>query len=103
MRSTVVVRSILVEPITPMRGRFVILFLPQAGRRRRGRRLMSVQARESIRTPILAANAMMEEEEPVRVVFAFDREEAVVVLAPERLLPMRLEIVGFPDVRADAR
>ncbi len=28
MRSTVVVRSILVEPMTPMRGRFGMVFLP---------------------------------------------------------------------------
>jgi hypothetical protein len=28
MRSTVVVRSMLVEPMTPMRGRFGMSFLP---------------------------------------------------------------------------
>src|SRR3984957_17085911 len=74
-----------------------------ASRCGRCRREASVQTRESIGAPVLAADAVMKEKETVRVVFAFDREQPLVVLAPEGLLPMRLEEIGFPDIRADAR
>src|SRR5271170_1887619 len=36
----------------------------------------------------------MEEEESVGIVFPLDREKPGVVFAPERLLPMRLEVPG---------
>src|ERR1700722_20466712 len=61
----------------------------------------SVQTRESVRAPILATNAVMKEEEAVGIVFTLDREKPRVAFAPERLLPMRLEIVGFPYIGAD--
>src|SRR3984957_8832676 len=45
---------------------------------------------------------MVEEEEAAGIVLLFYREKPGVVLAPERLLPMRLEIVGFPYIGANA-
>src|ERR1700722_3077853 len=45
----------------------------------------------------------MKEEKTVGIVFVFDREKPLVIVAPERLLPMRLEIVGLPHIRADTR
>src|SRR5580700_8553042 len=62
----------------------------------------SVQTRESIGAPVLTADAVMEEEETVGIVFTFDREKPVVVFAPEGLLPMRLEEVSLPHIRANA-
>ena len=53
---------------------------------------------EPIRAPVLAANAVMQEEKSVRIVFVLDRAKPGVIFAPERLLPIRLEKVGLPDV-----
>src|ERR1700677_37312 len=69
----------------------------------RCRRAASVQTRESIGAPVLAADPVMEEEEAVRIVFILDREKPCVVFAPERLLPMRLEVICLPHIGANAR
>src|ERR1700683_1868959 len=45
----------------------------------------------------------MDEEEAVGVIFILDREQPGVVFAPERLLPMRLEVICLPHVGANAR
>src|SRR5580692_10848968 len=70
---------------------------------RRQRSEASVQSRESIGAPVLTADAMVEEEEPVGIVFSLDREKPGVVFAPESLLPMRLEVICFPHIGANAR
>ena len=57
---------------------------------------------EPVRAPVFAADAVMEEEEAIRIVFVLDRAKPRVVLAPEGVLPVRLEEIGFPDVGADA-
>src|SRR5262249_53912839 len=62
----------------------------------------SVHPRKPIRTPVLAADAMMEKEEAVGIVFVLDRAKPRIVSAPEGVLPIRLEEVGFPDVGANA-
>src|SRR3984957_5782624 len=62
----------------------------------------SVQTRESIGAPVLTADAVMEEEEAVGIIFTLDREKPGVVFAPEGLLPMRLEEVSLPHIRANA-
>src|SRR5580704_18659655 len=69
---------------------------------RRQRSEASVQSRESICAPVFAADAMVEEEEPIGIVFSLDREKPGVVFAPESLLPMRLEVICFPHIRANA-
>jgi hypothetical protein len=62
-----------------------------------------VHARKSIRAPILAADAVVEEEEAAGIVFVLDGAKPSVVLAPEGVLPIWLEEVGLPHIRADAR
>src|SRR6202522_4477331 len=69
----------------------------------RCRRAASVQTRESIGAPVLAADTVMQEEEAVGIIFLLDGEKPGVVFAPERLLPMRLEIIGLPYIGANAR
>src|SRR5271170_7977305 len=63
----------------------------------------SIQPREAVRAPALAAHPVMEEEETFGIVFVLDRAKACVVLAPEGVLPVRLEEVGLPHIGPDAR
>src|SRR5580704_8444897 len=67
MRSTVVVRSMFVEPMTPMRGRLLPTALPPrraiAGGERPRAVPASVHAGESVRAPVFAADAVVEEED----------------------------------------
>src|SRR6516225_2192462 len=58
---------------------------------------------ESVGAPVLAAHAVMEEEEAVGVVFLLNALKAPVVVAPEGVLPVRLEVVRLPDVGGGAR
>src|SRR5277367_5836513 len=62
----------------------------------------SVHPRKSVRAPVFAADAVMEEEEAFGIVFVLDRPQPRVILAPERILPVWLEKVGLPHIRADA-
>src|SRR6516225_4673515 len=64
---------------------------------------LSLHAGEPVGAPALAADAVVEEEEALGIVFVLDRAKACVVLAPESLLPIRLEEVGLPHIGADAR
>src|SRR5205807_8711035 len=52
--------------------------------------------------PGLAAHAVVAEEEPLGVIFLLDAREARVVLAPECLLPIGLEIIRFVDIAPGA-
>src|SRR5580658_6161063 len=74
------------------------------GHKRRRRELppTSTHPRKSVRAPAFAADAVMDEEEALGIVFVLDRAQPRVVLAPEGVLPVRLEKVGFPDIGADA-
>src|SRR5271163_2495661 len=63
----------------------------------------SIQPREAVRAPALAAHPVVEEEETVAIVFVLHRAKACVVLPPEGVLPVRLEEVGLPHIRRDAR
>ena len=45
----------------------------------------------------------MKEEKPVGIVFSLDREKPGVVFAPERVLPMRLEVICLPHIGAATR
>jgi hypothetical protein len=69
------------------------------------RRAMSalVHPHESVCTPVLAADAVMEKEQTLGIVFLLDRAQPRVIAAPERVLPVRLEVVGLPDTRGGAR
>src|SRR5271155_3602312 len=62
----------------------------------------SVQTGESIRAPAFAADAVVDEEETLGIVFVLDRAQPRVIFTPEGVLPVRLEEVGFPDIGADA-
>src|SRR5712692_8695501 len=53
---------------------------------------------QTVSRPPLAADAMVAKEQTFGVVFRLDLRQALVVLAPELLLPIRLEIVGFVHV-----
>ena len=55
---------------------------------------------ESVSAPGFAADAVVDDEEPVGVVAALDFDEARVVRAPEGLLPVLLEIVALVDIGA---
>src|SRR6516164_6073455 len=52
---------------------------------------------ESVGAPVLAAHPVVEEEEAVGVVFLLDALKARIVVAPEGVLPVRLEVVRLPD------
>src|SRR5256885_2141175 len=67
---------------------------PAAGSRRRG---------EAIRAPVLASHTVVHEEQTFRIVLCLDGPQARVVLAPERLPPLCVEIVALRDVGAGAR
>src|SRR5208283_2293409 len=67
-----------------------------------GDRRASVHPREPVRAPVFAADAVMEEEEALGIVFVLYRAKPRVIFAPEGVLPIRLEKVGFPDIRSGA-
>ena len=52
-----------------------------------------LRARETVRAPRLTADAMVDHEQAIRIVTAFDIRETPVIRTPERPLPVRLEIV----------
>ena len=58
----------------------------------------SSQPGESVRRPVLAADAVVHEEEAVGIVAALRRQQSLVVPAPERALPVALEEVGLGHV-----
>src|SRR5262249_4924614 len=66
-------------------------------------RSASLNPAESVGAPVLAAHAVMEEEEAVWVVFLLNALKALVVVAPEGVLPFRLEVVRLPNVGGGAR
>jgi len=55
---------------------------------------------KSVRTPVLAADPMVNEEKAVGVVASLDLSEARIVRPPKCGLPVRLEIVAFVNVGA---
>src|SRR5579872_151960 len=59
-----------------------------------------LDGRESVRTPVLTAHAMMNEEESRGVVFHLDCVQARVVVAPEGVLPVLFEEIALRHVRA---
>src|SRR3954453_7850979 len=61
------------------------------------------QASKSVRAPALAADAVMHEKQSVRIVAPLDVKEPLIVRTPQRVLPVRLEIVALVDVRAGVR
>src|SRR5271155_4137515 len=71
--------------------------------RRRRRGIPSLDAGKSVGVPVFAADAMVEEEETVGIVFVLHRAKACVVLPPEGVLPVRLEEVGLPHIGPVAR
>src|SRR5208282_2110699 len=50
--------------------------------------------------PLFRANSIMNEEQPVRIVFSLDFSEARVVAAPVRLLPVFLEVIALAHIRS---
>src|SRR4051812_31324954 len=60
-------------------------------------------ASESIGTPRFAAYAVMNEEQSLRIILAFHGSEPRVVRAPERRLPVGLEVVALRHVRPRTR
>src|SRR5205809_651031 len=61
------------------------------------------KARESVGAPVFAADAVVHEEEAIRIVFVLDRAQLRVIPAPERLLPARIEVVALRDIRSRSR
>src|SRR4051812_7114331 len=57
-------------------------------------------ASESISTPRFAAYAVMNEEQPLRIILAFHGREPPVVRAPECGLPVRLKVIALRHVRS---
>src|SRR6185312_16868252 len=58
---------------------------------------------KSVVTPSFAAHAVADEEQPIRIIFGFDRRQPGIVAAPERVLPVFLEVIAFRDIRPRAR
>src|ERR1017187_10209606 len=56
--------------------------------------------REAVRAPLLRADSIVDEEQPVRVVFSFDFSQARVISSPVRLLPSLLEVVALAHIRS---
>src|SRR5262245_27472914 len=61
---------------------------------------LSSESGEAVRAPLLRADAVVDDEQPVRVVLLLDVSEASVVATPVGLLPSRFEVVALADVRA---
>src|SRR5215213_6308766 len=64
------------------------------------RRLQGSEFREAVRAPLFRADAVVDDEQPVRFVLSLDVCETSVIAAPIRLLPSRFEVVALADVRA---
>src|SRR3569832_1826994 len=64
---------------------------------------LSGQARKAVGTPLLAADTVVDEEEPVRIEFRLDSLQLRIVLAPELLPPRGIEEVAFVEIRARVR
>src|SRR6185369_10627847 len=61
------------------------------------------ELREAVRAPLFRANSMVDEEQPVRIVFSLDCSEARVIAPPIRLLPCLLEVIAFAHIRSHLR
>jgi hypothetical protein len=66
----------------------------------RRQRCVSRQARKPVRAPVFTADTMVDEEQTVRVVTPLDFQEPRVIRAPERPLPVLLEVIALVDVGA---
>src|SRR5439155_4565483 len=75
---------------------------PQAARARATRTTAKARTSLTGAPSSLAADAVVDAEEVVRVDLLLDREQARVVDAPERALPVRLEVVRLVGVGARA-
>src|SRR5712691_6249974 len=73
---------------------------PQAARARATRTTAKARTSLTGAPSSLAADAVVNAEEVVRVDLLLDREQPRVVDAPERALPVRLEVVGLVGVGA---
>jgi hypothetical protein len=62
-------------------------------------RLLS-HARESVRAPFFTSHTMMDEKQPVRIIFALDGAQARVIGSPECLAPTRVKIIALGDIGA---
>src|SRR5262244_2682118 len=58
------------------------------------------QAGHPVRAPVLAAHAVVDVEDPERVILSLHRPEPGVVASPEGARPVLLEVVALRDVRA---
>src|SRR3954451_23690468 len=58
------------------------------------------EARKAVSAPLLAADTVVDEEEPVRIKFRLDGFQLRIVLAPELLPPGGIEEVAFVEIRA---
>src|ERR1700722_17524969 len=66
---------------------------PRGMRSRTGRAMSAlVHPHESVCTPVLAADAVMEKEQTLGIVFLLGRAQPRVIAAPERVLPVRREV-----------
>src|SRR5262245_6882382 len=61
------------------------------------------ELREAVRAPLFRAHSMVDEEQPVRIVFSLDFSQARVVAPPIRLLPFLLEVIAFAHIRSPLR
>src|SRR5581483_5756955 len=61
------------------------------------------ELREAVRTPLFRADSIVDEEQPVRIVFPLDFSEARVVASPIRMLPFLLEVIAFAHIRSHLR
>src|ERR1700751_455108 len=65
--------------------------------------LTRAQPGEAVGAPFFAADPVMREEEPVRVVFLLDRQQSRIVWAPIRGLPLLLEEVALCEIGTSPR
>src|ERR1700691_3053061 len=59
--------------------------------------------RKSILAPIFTADAVMDEEQALRIILALDFQQPRIIRSPESSLPINLEIITLGNVRARAR
>jgi hypothetical protein len=59
--------------------------------------------REAVCAPLFRANSIMDEEQPVRIVFSFNFSEARVVAPPVRVLPSAFEVIALAHIRSGLR
>jgi hypothetical protein len=58
----------------------------------------ALESREAVCAPFVAADAVMGEEQAIRIITFFDRRQTIEIWAPIGLFPVRIEIVGFGQV-----